>query len=72
MTAGREATPWDYGEALDTLIEMGWGEVPAEIPPDASVRTAGEGLTAVLREKTEELADQLLSRWETLGHVFRL
>lgn len=72
LQAARAAVPWDFGEAMTTIMELGWGSLAVNLTFPASVKEAGEAARSLLVEKTEGLARDLLLRWESAGHVYRL
>lgn len=69
--AAKGATPRDYGMALSTLMEMGWGGARVDAHP-GTVREIGEQLQQALRDRGYRIAMQLMVGWSDLGRVHSL
>lgn len=70
VQAANAATPWDFGTALDTAIELGFGAL--SLPGPATIREAGECVRDALNARAQKLALTLLEKWEQLGRVYRV
>lgn len=69
--AAREAVPQNYGDALNTMVAMGWGNVRLNLGPPTS-REVAKVIQRELDERARGLALALLEVWEREGNVHRL
>lgn len=70
QNAAKAAVPYHFGEALDTMMEMGWGSERMPLGEGTSVREVGEAVRRALTERAQTLAGHLLERWEQSGDVY--
>jgi hypothetical protein len=69
--AAANAVPRSCGEALDTMVAMGWGNDRIDAST-ATPRAIGDVIRSQLGTRARCLAMVLVEEWERAGHVSRL